>query len=170
MNHFLSKVSALVLIVLFVMVSFSFSAQAEKKKITYSKKSKQFVSVNTVSPGDVPNRELLQAVRIDVVTSPDPDFNGEHVVYIQIDQVAGTGSHRGYTVFNHKNGDKSYASWEGTHKTIVKEGGSWETPFEGKGQLIGGTGKFKDVKGTLTYKGKITPEGLTEEGEYWVEE
>jgi hypothetical protein len=135
----LTRIGLIGLVVTCVIVSFSFSVQAEKKKITYSKKSKQFVSQTTVYPGDVPNHELVQFVRVDTVTTiSDPDFEMvEQLAYGQLDQVAGTGSHRGYTTFIHKSGEKSYVSWEGTHKTAVKEGGAWETPYEGKFQFTG---------------------------------
>ena len=171
MQGFLTRKGIVGLVVTCVIVSFSISAQAEKKKITYSKKSKHMVSQTTVYPGDIPNRELVQFVRINTVTrTSDPDFAMiEHLNHGQLDQVAGTGSHRGYTTFVHTGGEKSYVSWEGSHTTTVQEGGTWELRYEGKFQFTGGTGKYKNIKGEGAYKGKVTAEGLSEEGSMVVE-
>ena len=81
----------------------------------------------------------------------------------------GNGSHRGYSDNNYESGDKTYMKWEGTHKTILKENGGRETNYEGKFEYTGGTGKFKNIKGGGVYKGAITDEGITEEGEIEVE-
>jgi hypothetical protein len=56
-------------------------------------------------------------------------------------------------------------NFEGTHKVITKEGGAWELNYEGKFEFVGGTGRFKNIKGHGTYRDHITPEGLTEEDE-----
>jgi hypothetical protein len=171
MNRFPSKLVMAGIIVAFVVASFSFLTQAAgKKKITYSSKVKQMVSQTTIHPGDVPNHELVQHVRLDTSTSSDPDWKDvEYLSYHQADSVAGNGTHRGYNIGHHKDGDESYWKYEGTHKTIVKEDGSQEVPFEGKTQLVGGTGKFKNIKGGGTYKGKVTPKEITWEGEAEVE-
>jgi hypothetical protein len=95
MKLFLSKLEVVGII---VAVSFSFSAQAaEKKHITYSAKAQQILSQTTVNPGDVPNHELVQRVRIDTSTSADPDWKDlEWLSYDQADSVAENGTHRGY--------------------------------------------------------------------------
>jgi hypothetical protein len=122
-----------------------------------------------VSLGDDPKHELvlLEISRI-TTTSSDPDWNEtEQIAYHQADDVAGTGTHRGYFRRFHKNGDTDYGSYEGTHKTSVKEDGSWETTWEGAWKTHGGTGKFKNIKGSGTGRGKATAqESFTEwEGE-----
>ena len=157
----------------FVVVSLSFSAQAgEKKKIMGIQKEGPPISRTVVSPGDDPKHELvvLQISRA-TITSSDPDFNeAEHIAYEQGDQVAGTGTHRGYYRNLHKNGDTDYGSYEGTVKTTFKEDGSWETTtWEGTIKVIGGTGKCKNIKGSGTYRGKATAEGASTEWEVEVE-
>jgi hypothetical protein len=49
----------------------------------------------------------------------------------------------------------------------VKEDGSWEMTWEGTSKTNGGTGKFKNIKGSGTVRGKATAqEAFTEwEGE-----
>ena len=110
----------------FVVVSLSFSAQAaEKKKIMGTIKQGPVISrtVFPLGPGDDPKHELVVLnIHRDTTTSSDQDWNEtEQTVYEQIDQVAGTGTARGYRVTLHKNGETDYGSYEGTHKTTVKE-------------------------------------------------
>lgn len=138
-------------------------------KATYTKKATT-ISRNDVYPEDVPEHQISQHVRKASITFSDPDFgSSEDLEYGQSDTIAGNGSHRGYSVNTYKNGDKTYDKWEGTHKTIVKEGGAWETNVEGKFQYTGGTGKFKNIKGGGAYKGTITAKGENQEGEFEAE-
>ena len=155
----------------FVVISLSFSAQAaEKKKITGTNKQGPLISHTVVSPGDDPKHELTLTIRRDTTTSSDPDHNETEVMqYEQSDSVAGTGTHRGYFRRLFKNGDTDYGPIEGTHKTTVKEDGSFETTWEGTWKVTGGTGKFKNIKGSGTYRGKATAQGASTEWEGEVE-
>ena len=176
LHNSIRKVCALVAatLILPALVSLSFSAQAaEKKKIMATNKHGPDISSTVVplGPGDDPKHQLVVLkIRRDTTTSSDPDWNGtEQIVYEQDDQVAGTGTHTGYYVRFHKDGDTEYGTYEGTHKTTVKEDGSFlEATWEGTYKIIGGTGKFKNIKGSGTYRGKATAEGASTEfeGEY----
>ena len=141
-----------------------------KKKITGTNKHGPPISRTVVSLGDDPKHELvLLEINRTTTTSSDPDFNEtEQFDYTQLDEVAGTGTHRGYFVRHYKNGDTEYGTYEGTHKSTFKEDGSFlEATWEGTYKVIGGTGKFKNAKGSGTYRGKATAqEAFTEwEGE-----
>jgi hypothetical protein len=128
------------------------------------------ISHTVVSPGDDPKHELTLTIRRDTTTSSDPDHNETEVMqYEQSDSVAGTGTHRGYFRRLFKNGDTDYGPIEGTHKTTVKEDGSFETTWEGTWKVTGGTGKFKNIKGSGTYRGKATAQGASTEWEGEVE-
>ena len=171
MKNIFSIRSGLIFVACILTLFFVFPLQAgEKKKVTYTKESSQNISREDVFPGDNPKHKISQTVRIDSLTYSDPDFgSSDDWVYSQIDSVAGTGSHRGYTVSNYKDGDKTFGKYEGAHKTTVKENGAWEVNYEGKYQFTGGTGRFENIKGSGVYKGTITAKGLTEEGECEVE-
>jgi hypothetical protein len=159
----------------FVVVSLSFSVQAaEKKKVMGTHKSGPVISHTVVplGPGDDPKHELVVLeIHRNTTTSSDPDWNeAENLVYEQRDSVAGTRTHRGYYTNLLKNGDTEYGLYEGTFKTTFKEDGSWETTtWEGTFKVIGGTGKFKNIKGSGTYRGKATAEGASTEFEGEVE-
>ena len=172
LHNSIRKVCALVAatLILPALASLSFSAQAaEKKKIMGHNKHEPPISRTVVSLGDDPKHELvvLEISRL-TTTSSDPDWNEtEQIVYEQDDQVAGTGTHRAYFRRLSKNGETDYGSYAGMHKTSVKEDGSWEKTWEGKWKTHGGTGKFKNIKGSGTARGKATAqEAFTEwEGE-----
>ena len=159
MKHYLAKFGA-GLIVVFLAFMGSL-AQAENKKLTVTaKRPLGEISKMVFTPGDVPNHEIAQNMYSYEITSPDPDFNGFKTTnFTQSDSIAGTGTHRGYALWPLKNGDSVYVKFEGTHKTISKDGGAWETPFEGRFEFVSGTGKYKNIKGGSTYKGKTTPDG-----------
>ena len=75
----------------------------------------------------------------------------------------GNGMHRGYSIDELKSGDQIFQRYEGTHKLVVKDGGAWEVTYQGKAEIIGGTGKYKNARGQLKYKGRITADGTTED-------
>lgn len=72
----------------------------------------------------------------------------------------------GYHVSNMANGDKTFVRFSGVD-TMTKDGKP--VAVEGTWSYIGGTGKFKGIKGKGTYKGKAEANGnmVSEvEGEY----
>jgi hypothetical protein len=143
---------------------------AEKKKITGTNKHTPQISRTVASLGDDPKHELVVLeISRSTTTSSDPDWNETEVIdYTQADQVAGTGTFRGYFRRLHKNGDIDYGTYEGTNKASVKEDGSWlETTYEATWKWNGGTGKFKNIRGGGTARAKTTAqESFTEwEGE-----
>jgi hypothetical protein len=160
MNKLLSKIAAGNIVIAVIAVSSIAQAYADEKRVAGANKPGPYISRTVSSPGDARNHEIVQYTRLDSVTSSEPDFNGgKYLAYGQDDQVGGTGSHRGYGRTITKDGDEIYDKWEGTHKTVVKDGGAWETTWEGKYQIIGGTGKFKNIRGGGKYAGKANADG-----------
>jgi hypothetical protein len=152
----------LMLLAAFVLTAFATgTVQAgEKKKISGTKTTKRIVSRTNSFPADDPKHVLSQTVREDLIAGSDPDWNDtEAVAYEQSDYVAGNGSHKGYLIVRHKSGDESHLKYQGSDKISAQDNGSWEVVSEGEIQIVGGTGKFKDMRGSGTYKGKSTPKG-----------
>jgi hypothetical protein len=164
LHNSIRKVCALVAatLILPALASLSFSAQAaEKKKVMGTNKFGPAIcrTVVPLGPGDDPKHELVVLVIYRATTtSSDPNLNGsELIVYEQSDEVAGTGTHWGYYVRLYKDGGTDYGTYEGTVKTSFKEDGSWEaTTWENTWKATGGTGKFKNIKGSGTDRGKAT--------------
>jgi hypothetical protein len=157
---------ALAIVIAAMAVGLTTVAEAgEKKKFHYTKTARQTVVETKMAAGGIPERELVQGVYIDSCKSPDPDFEGmkEHVYNQDENGAGGSGMHRGYSIDELKSGDQVFQRYEGTHKLVVKDGGAWEVNYQGKAEIIGGTGKYKNARGQLKYKGRITADGITEE-------
>jgi hypothetical protein len=152
MNALCSKWSVALLNLAVLAVSASFlSGNALARDITYATKFGPVLSRTVFAPGDRAGHELIQAVRTDMTTSSDPDWNEVSVVnYGQSDLVDGSGSVSGYAVRTHKNGDKTYYRYEGQVRASGS-GNSKDTVGEGTVELVGGTGKFANAKGNGTY-------------------
>lgn len=141
----------------------SASALAGKIDCTNSKKTKQIVSTQSIEPGDRPDRRMTQYVRVDVLTSRQPDWDGaEQTVYGHTDTLAGAGASMGYTLTTLKSGEKVWYKWESI--LYPSKGGSeWEISFQGVFRFIGGTGKYKGIRGGGHYRGVATPSGVTQD-------
>jgi hypothetical protein len=164
MNTLLKRIGVTTLLAA-VALGFTTVADAAEKKIAYSKTARQTVMEARMPAGGIPERELVQSVYIDTCKSADRDFDGmEERVYGQDENSAGgNGSHRGYAVDQLKSGDQLFQRYEGRHRFVAKDAGAWEVTYEGKAEIIGGTGKYKNARGWLNYKGRITPESFSEE-------
>jgi hypothetical protein len=137
---------------------------AEKKTVKWTHTARQTISETKATPA--PDHEFVQGMYIDPITTRSPEFDIiEARITNQDDTVSGDGRHRGVEIDIFSNGDTAINVYEGTHKVITKQGGAWEVNYEGKYEFVGGTGRFKNLKGQGTYRGHITPEGLTEEDE-----
>ena len=163
MKEFTAKRWSILALVILIIVAFVLPAHAaEKKKFTINTTIKANRSNEIVYLEDKPRHELTQTVSERNMTSTNPDFNDMEVInYSQSDSIAGTGTHRGYSFYYHKKGDKAFTKWEGTHKTSIKEDKSWETIIEGKIEFIGGTGMFENIEGGGTYNCSATAKGGT---------
>lgn len=133
---------------------------AEKKRLVGISKAQQQLYQTSSAIGDVAGHEIVQSSQISGNAADHPDWrNMVQKSFIQFDQTNGTGSHRGHGENLHENGDRNYYSFQGTHKTVLKDGGGWEQNSEGSYTLTSGTGKFKNMTGGGTYTCKFTPDG-----------
>ena len=150
MKNAVSYVSATLTALTVILALVSTTAAAEKKTLTYYSKFGPVLSRTSASPGDKPDHEIIQVTRQDMTTSPDPDWNDvPSLNYGQSDLIAGGGTVSGYAVRTHKNGDKTFYRYQGKIRPISE--GVKETAGEGTVELVGGTGKFANVKGSGTW-------------------
>lgn len=148
------------------------SAHAVKLKFKYhTTDAGQVLSKSTLTPDDVPGHELTQSLTVRNYNVSNPQYDvKETVLYEQMDLVNGTGVDRAPATDVLKNGDKGFYLCEPAIKTVTKDDKSWETTWEGKCHFTGGTGKLQKLKGTITFKGKGTPDQpFVEDGEYDIE-
>ena len=89
------------------------------------------------------------------------------------DYVKGNGTHRGYGKAVTPEGDVTFNTFEGKTTTTLSPEGKPITTIEGTFSFTRGTGKWENVHGGGTYKGKVMGEGIYTydwEGEYYIKE
>ena len=160
-------------IVAFVAVSLSFSAQAaEKKKVMGTNKWGPVIcrTVVPLCPGDDPKHELVVlAIYRATTTSSDPDINETEIPPMSRLTKWREPEPTGGILRLHKNGDTDYGTYEGTIKQLSKKMVLGKRR-RGRGPgRIGGTGKFKNIKGSGTSRGKATARRVLDEWEGEVE-
>lgn len=152
MRTFLTRACSNLTILTAVLVLLASPAAAEKKSLTYESHLGPVLSRTSAAPGDRPDHEIVQTTRQDMTFSADPDWNEVPLInYSQSDLVAGSGTVAGYAIRTHRNGDKSFYSYQGKLRAVTEDGAKY-TVGEGTVNLIGGTGKFANAKGTGTWK------------------
>jgi hypothetical protein len=144
---------------------------AEKKELTYVKTYSKSISKSSFNIDDVPNHEVMQEVLLQQSKYSGSDFKPvEEWIHVQTDQTDGSGSHKGNFFLILQGGDQTYGTFDGKHKTVVQKDGAWASTWEGTYRYLGGTGKYKNIKGAGTYKGRASPkEPFYEEGRETIE-
>jgi hypothetical protein len=136
--------------------------EGAERKVVLEGKFGQIVS-NAVSKPSTPTPdepiELGQEVRVDQLTGGDADWNGATLtLYEQNVTFKTNGNYRAYGVIT-KEEAAAYLVVSGEWKVLFGNDGQMiEAPFAADGNLVGGIGKFKGIKGPLTVKGAVTPD------------
>lgn len=156
----LRRVAALVSVIVGISLIAEQAQADSKRKRSGTNTFLSTIQKNTSAVGDIPGHEIAQQIILQRTTkSSDPIHSDMQLTdFGQVDEVGGTGTHRGYSIGILKDGSTSPARYEGTHKTTIKADGSWEGTGEGKYWLLPGTGKMKNAKGEGTYKCKYLPD------------
>jgi hypothetical protein len=139
------------------------NAAAEKIKFHFTKNARQMHAETKMNPKAGEPREFSRYMYVDKIDKSDGlEFVEERGIDTD-DQVDGSGSHSGVAADILKTGEEIYQTFAGTHKTTTKADGSWESTYEGVSIFHGGTGKYKNARGKLHYKGRITADSFFEE-------
>ena len=140
-------------------LSLSFPVAAAEKVAGINKDFQSLSETSANVPGQ-PGHTLKQIALVWKSVSSNPDFGEAWTSAVAQQDTIGTDStERGYATNHLQNGDVNYVGWEGTVKTTMKDGGDFDTVSKGKFTWLGGTGKFKTIKGSGTYTCKFTPKG-----------
>ena len=157
-------------------------ATREKQKISYKAPAAntKYTQQHLIEIDDVPGHQIrvfeLQRTYPGTNPAETPIFNGVHArdswSRAMSDYVDANGRVFGYVTYDLENGEKVFARYEGISQT--SPGSTTSTPIILT--LTGGTGNFKDIRGTLRVLnvasfsgGRATPAGTQYEGEYWFE-
>ena len=113
-------------------------------------------------------------------TYPDKDFAfagvlvKESLVRGMSDYVNFSGPFTNYTVYTLEDGNKVFSRGTGTSQSVTKPDGTQVVKFSFVENFLGGTGKFKGMRGQVTGSGERAPVAKTltsqSSGEYWIEE
>jgi len=147
-------------------------AVAEKREQTFVKNNLRTATKSVFTVDAALKHEITQEIGLGDLKFSNPDFKvKEEWTYGQSDTIDGSGTQRGYFLDTHEDGSHTYGTFQGTVKTSSKPDGSWETIWEGTYQYVGGSGKYKNIKGGGTYKGKASSQdpGGREEGRETIE-
>jgi hypothetical protein len=133
---------------------------AAAEKVTGINKEFQRLSETTANVPDKPGHTFKQITSVWKSVSTNPNFGETWTnAVLQQDNFGTDVTERGYGTNHYQNGDVSYISFEGAAKTTKKDGGDFDTVAQGRFTWLGGTGKFKNIKGSGTYACQFTPKG-----------
>lgn len=138
------------------------AAAADQGAAAGSGSSTQLLTQSKIDVPDMPGHELTQAIGDDELKTPDKiagvSFDGAKVkVFRQSDLVAGSGTVRGYAIWEAKTGQKLFLIF-GFNVPPYPPGKDF-APFEGSFQWIGGTGTLQRIVGRGTMTGEISQRG-----------
>lgn len=140
-------------------------AAAEKVDVKFTKNARAMHAEAKMNPGGAAGREIVRYFYVDQINKSQGLDLVEERGHDRDDQIEGSGTHSGSAVNTLKTGDEIYQVFNGTHKTTTKADGSWEVNYQGVSIINGGTGPYKNAKGKLNYKGRITQDSFHEENE-----
>ena len=138
------------------------SSALAAEKVTLEGKFGQVMSSQKVKPEIAGAPELAQNVRLDQLTSSDPDWNGATItLYEHSESFPSYGLYKVYGVLAAPNGDKALVEFAGKWDVVTKDGQFVEAPFQADGKVLGGSGKLEKAGGTVHHVGKVTSAGGT---------
>ena len=156
----------------------SWAQQAQMEKyVPKGTAPTKYVEQHAIDVGDLPGHQIRVAQLQTTFTDEAPEFNGikmkESTTSLSSDYINGSGRFETYTVVLMANGDKVFEKGEAVSRTTVAADGSKKTSYSQVITLIGGTGKFSKIRGTLRQTGatdfKVGTSETNTEGEYWFE-
>lgn len=152
----------------------------EKHELTYKVRGEDtsYTTQHILDVGDMPGHQIRIAEVHRLFPADNPlEFGGiralEQYARFFSDFVNWSGPHWGYFVINMENGDRIYGRGGGNSRTTFLPDGSTKGTYSGMFTFVGGTGKFRGMRGTGLYTGIFDPTAGTNEAtwelEYWME-
>jgi len=151
------------------------SLMAQQKFKIAGKATAAYTVREVVEVGDTEGHSLylLKNEGFNESTGEHKFMDGAEVVWFAIsDYIKGNGPHTVYLKMS-LNDDVVCAKAEGKTTTILSPEGKPVTTFEGSFTFTKGTGKYKNIQGSCTYKGKLASSVIIInewEGEYFIKE
>ena len=167
MQTFKSKKLMVLLISLSAIFVFAVTTSLAQEKIKTKGKRFGTLKSESIKLDDTEGHTLAtgKGKGVDVIT------NSIFFSWSTSDLVKGNGTHQGYSKTIDKDGDITFGTFQGRISTTMSPKGRPLVTFEGTWAFTKGTGKWKNVQGNGTYKGKYIGPGIFTydwEGEYFI--
>ena len=133
-------------------------ARAGEMDCSATKRSLSSPYSEIIEPGDDPSHKMMQQIRVHLISSKDPDFDGaEQTVYAHQDEYAGAGTSVGYFRYTLTSGEKIWAKFDSVYSVAGWGTLDWKATYQGVFHFISGTGKYAGIRGGGHYQGTVTP-------------
>ena len=163
-----------------VLSAFAAAAAAQEKHKYFFKEppaSNRYTQQHIIDVGDAPGHQLRVAEVQAKFAADAPVFDGVKVTAIVSrlisDYFEGSGRGHGYQIYLLETGEKIFSRFEVLAQTAAAADGSRKSTFNTLITLTGGSGNFKQIRGSLRSIGstdfKTGTSGVQTEGEYWFE-
>jgi hypothetical protein len=138
----------------------------------------QYLQQHAIDVGDAPGHQVrVYEIRYDY-PKQDLAFAGVTVKEAMVrglsDYVNFSGPFTSYTVYTLEDGNKVFSRATGTSLLTTGADGNTVVKFSGAENFVGGTGRFKGIRGQLLISGERATVAKTltlqSSGEYWIEE
>ena len=150
-------ISRTLISIFIVLFFFSFLIQCQEANTKMKKVSGTFKLTNQLldTRSTYDQTEVRFVCARHILYSEDPDWDKAAVLGVRyyINPTNEGDHYRGCSTITYTNGDQMFYEYAGEWKWVVPRDG-YKHNSETKGQLTGGTGKFKDVRGTIVIRGK----------------
>jgi hypothetical protein len=149
------------------------TAEAQQKYQIAGKQTLAFTKQERSMVGDIESHmlSLVEAEGVNLSTGTIEFFSGAQVInIIASDLVDFSGPVQGYSI-SKKGNDSLYAKLEGRITTSMSSEGSPLTTIEAKMTWLKGTGRYENIQGNGTAKGRYIASNIYTvdwEGEYWI--
>ncbi len=135
----------------------------------------KYTQQHLLDVGDVAGHQIRVASLQTKFTDTAPEYDGvkvtETAAWLTSDYVNGSGRFMTYGISHMANGDKIFTRTEGLSQTSTGADGAKSTSYSTVTTIVGGTGKFASIRGTIRGGGttdfKTGTTGSPSEGEYW---
>jgi len=158
-------------------------AQQQKQPITMSAEGlkSRYVQQHIIDVDDVAGHQI-RILEIQRTYEPDkqPVVDGEHITEMWVrsfsNYTGGIGPTWGYTTWLTEKGNKIFVEASGTSESQVSQTGSKSGTYHGASRIVGGTGRFAKIRGTLVDVSKFDTDpksgfsDIDTHGEYWFEQ
>ena len=165
---------ALFMSLVLILALCAMSSMAQQKTKIAGKMTCAYTKQEVIDAGDTEGHvlSLAEYEGTNVSAGAHEFMDGAQVVNMGLsDLVKGNGTHYGYLEFA-KKGDAVFAKWQGKVATVLSAEGTPITAFEGTFSYTKGTGRFENIQGSGSYKGKFISKTIYTtdwEGEYFIE-